>query len=125
MKRVPFLPHLLAVSKTEQIFVLQVRRTLDGHGAADVLVGCLDLGAGEPDMAQQIETGLAALFLGDADARHGLVTERPDVEGEPELEDARQRRVDLVDIGVGEALRLFSVSRLMYGAPSRESVPST
>ena len=46
---------------------LQVRRALDGHGAARVQVRRFDVGGGEPEVAQQGEARLGEGRLGDAE----------------------------------------------------------
>ena len=88
---------LVGAVEDRQCSSLQVRRALDRHRAADVLVGLVDLRAGEAERAQQVEAGLARLGHRDAEPRQRLLAERPGIEGEAELEDAGQRRLDLVE----------------------------
>src|SRR5262249_1416602 len=86
------------------VFRLEVRRRLDGHGAADVGVGLGDLFAAEAQRGEQVEAGGVELLLGEAEAVAAEVgAEGPLVEGERQLEDAGELALDAAEGVVGEA----------------------
>src|SRR3546814_3648233 len=72
------------------MFRLECGRTLQRHGAADVDVRGLDLGLGEAEEGQHVEAEIVERRLRDlqgVDAE--LLTQRPLVEGELDVEGAR------------------------------------
>ena len=85
------------------MLVPQERRALDRHRAADDGVGLVDLALAEPERSQQVESGTARIGGRDSRPLQRLFAERPDIEGEAELEDSRQGRLDLVDVVVKES----------------------
>ncbi len=86
---------------------LQVRRAFDGHGAADIDVGGVDLAPGESENGQQVEARRGEVVLLDAEfVAQELVAQRPVVEDELDVEGGRQRLFHLVERGLGEALGL-------------------
>ena len=87
------------------VLALQMRRALQRHRAADMGVGGLDLAFAEAERGQQVEAGLLQLLGRDLQrAGEEIRAERPFVEDELDVEGARQRRLQLGDRGVGEAL---------------------
>ena len=83
----------------------QVRRALERHRAADVVVRRLDLRPAEAEVAQQVEGRVAQLLGRDAEhAGAELLAERPLVEDEADVEGRRQRRLDLLDLRPAEAV---------------------
>ena len=105
MKRWPFRPQRLAQSKTAQVLGPQMRRALDRHGAAAVVVGGLDLAGREAERAEQVAVPLRELRLVEAEAAgHVAVAERPLVEGELDVERAGERGLDAVQALLVEAL---------------------
>ena len=99
------MPQGLAQSKTGVVLGAEVRRAFERHGAADVVVGGLDLGAGEAEVAQEVEGGVAQLLGGDAeDLGAELLAERPLVEDEADVEGGGERRFELLDLGLAEAV---------------------
>ena len=83
----------------------EVRRAFERHGAADVVVGGLDLRAGEAEVAQQVEGRVAQLLGGDAeDLGAELLAEGPLVEDEADVEGGGERRLELRDLGLAEAV---------------------
>ena len=84
---------------------LQVRRALQGHGAAGENVGGLDLGLGEAERGEQVEARRLIALGGDFQvAAQRLGAERPLVEDEADVERAPERRLDFVDRRLGHAL---------------------
>ncbi len=75
-----------------------MRGAFDGHGAADVDVGGIDLAPGKAEVREQVEARRREVFGVDAE----LVTQkfgaqRPFVEGELDVEGGRQRLFHLLD----------------------------
>ena len=68
----PFLAALVGAVENGQVLRLEMRCTLDGHGAADVLVSFLDLVAGEAEVAEHVEGPVVQFVFGDAE---GLLAE--------------------------------------------------
>ena len=105
-KRLPIRPQGLAQSKTGQMLVLEMRRALDRHGAAAIVVGGLDLLPGEAQRPQHLEAWLVE--LGHAQAQplpaEGLA-EREAVEGVLDVERGRQGRLEPCQRLVVEAAR--------------------
>jgi hypothetical protein len=60
-----------------------------------------------------------------AEALVRLFAEHPRREGELEIEHAREGRLDLGEVVVGEALLLEELARLTWGRPSSVLVPET
>ena len=86
---------------------LEVRRALDGHRAADVDVGRLDLALGEAQVREQVEARLRQRLGRNAErVLQEVLAQRPLVEGELDVEGGGQRLLDLGDHLVGEALGL-------------------
>ena len=86
---------------------LEMRRAFEGHGAADIDIGGLDLGAGKAEKGQEIEIRILQLFrrnLQDAGEEFGA--ERPSVEDEFDVEGGAEQSLDLVEFRLREALRL-------------------
>ena len=84
---------------------LKMRRALERHRAADVDVGGLDLGLGEAERGEQIEARrLVALGRDFERPAQEIGAERPLVEDEADVEGAAQRRLDLGDRRLGQAL---------------------
>ena len=86
---------------------LEMRRALQGHGAADMDVRRLDLGFGIAEEGQQVEARIVELF-GRHFQRAGeeIGAERPSVEDEFDVEGAGERLLQRLDLLVGEAARL-------------------
>ena len=96
---------LVGAVEDRVVLGLQVRGAFDRHGAADVVVGGLDLRAGEAEVAQEVEGGVAQLLGRNAeDLRAELVAEGPVVEDEADLEGAGERGLELLDLGLAEAV---------------------
>ena len=88
-----------------QVGGFQQRRALDGHGAAAVVVGRLDLGGGEAHRAEQVAVPLGELRLVDAEPRGDIaLAERPGVEREGDVERALDRGFQPLQARVVEAL---------------------
>ena len=101
----PVLPQGLAQSKTGVVLGPEVRRAFERHRAADVVVGGLDLRAGEAEVAQEVEGRVAQLLGRDAeDARAERLAEGPLVEDEADVEGGGERRLELRDLGLAEAV---------------------
>ena len=83
----------------------QMRRAFQRHGAADMIVRGLDLGAGEAQMAQQVKARIGQLVGGDAKrAAAEFLAKRPLVEDEADVEGRGQSGLDLLDLGQAEAV---------------------
>ena len=75
-----------------------MRRALDGHGAADVDVGGVDLALGEAEMREQVEARRGEVFGVDAElVAQEFGAQRPFVEDELDVEGGRQRLFHLLD----------------------------
>ena len=75
-----------------------MRRALDGHGAADVDVGGVDLALGEAEMREQVEARGGEVFGVDAEfIAKKFGAQRPFVEGELDVEGGRQRLFHFLD----------------------------
>ena len=82
-----------------------MRSAFQRHGAAGIDVGGVDLGAGEAERREEVEAGRLIALGGDRQrAAQNLGAERPLVEDEADVEGAAQRRLDLVDRRLGQAL---------------------
>ena len=87
------------------MLVLQARRAFQRHGAADMDVGLVDVGLGEAEAAQQVEAVVVELLVGDLEHRLAEVfAQGPLVEDELDVEGRGQARLDLLDLGIAEAL---------------------
>ena len=88
-----------------QVLVFQVWCALEGHGAANVLVGRLDVGLREAEMGEQVELGIVE-FFGRHAKRLGEegIAERPAVKDELDVEGGSERAFDRAQGFVGEAL---------------------
>jgi hypothetical protein len=87
------------------VLLLQVRRAFEGHGAADVVVGGLDLGLVKPRWRRRSKVGS---FSFSRDAEGGgaeLLAQGPLVEDEADVEGRGKRGLDLLDLRRAEALR--------------------
>jgi hypothetical protein len=85
---------------------LQVRRPFDRHATDDDVARLVDLLALEAEVLEEGEALLPAEILGCAEPIVGLFAEDPAREGAVEIEDARDGRLDLRQVGVGEPLLL-------------------
>ena len=86
---------------------LQMRRAFHRHRAADVDVRRLDLALGEADRGKQVEIRRRNRFrLELQGVAQEVLAKGPLVEGELDVEGGRQRRLDLRQSFVGEALGL-------------------
>ena len=66
-----------------------MRRAFQGHGAAGINVGGVDLGAGEAERREEVEAGRLIALGGDLQrAAQSLGAERPFVEHEADVEGA-------------------------------------
>ena len=98
-----------------------MRRAFDGHGAADVDVGLVDLAPGEAECVSRSKLGAARSSASmPSSSAQEVVAERPAVEGELDVEGARQRFLHLLD-RLGVKPLALSVAWLMCGR--RPSVP--
>ena len=78
------------------VLFLQMRRTFQRHGSANVVIGCVDIRTGKAQMPQQIEGRIVQLGRRDAqNAGAEILTQCPLVEDEPDVEGAFQRGVHL------------------------------
>ena len=84
---------------------LQEGRVLQGHGPADMVIRRFDVLPGEAEMAQHVEGGVVQFRRRNAeDLGAELFPERPLVEDEADVEGRRQGRLDLLDLGIAEAV---------------------
>ena len=82
--------------KDRVVLFFEVRCPFDSHGAADVVVGRIDVRFGKAQRAQQIECRVVQLF--GRDAKHlgaELFAQRPLVEHKADVKGAFQCRLDL------------------------------
>ena len=94
-----FASALVGAVEHRQMLVFQVGSTLNGHGAANVIVGIFHLAAGETQMLQHIEIPVAQLFVGNAEhILAEILAEGPLVESELDLESTRQGRLNGFDL---------------------------
>ena len=79
------------------VFFFQVRRPFQRHGAANVVIGGVDFGAGIAKVAQQVKRRIVQLFGRDTQ-RLGteILAQSPLVEHEPDVKGRGQCRFDLV-----------------------------
>jgi hypothetical protein len=87
------------------MLILEVRRALDGHRAAAVFVGGVDIDLEEAQCGQHVEAEVVELRFGEAELCFAeFLAERPFIEGELNLEGGGQRFLDLGQRLVVEAL---------------------
>ena len=103
----PFAFFAARIGAVEDVVVLrvQMRRPFERHGPADMIVGRVDIGAGETQMPQQIEGRIVQ--LGHRNTKRAgaeLLPQCPLVEHEPNIESRGQRRFDLFDLGRTKAV---------------------
>ena len=83
----------------------EIGRALERHRAAGEAVRGLDLGLGEAERAKEVEARRVIALRRDLErAAQRLRSERPLVEDEADVERAGERRFDLVDRGLRQAL---------------------
>ena len=88
-----------------QVLGLQMRRALQGHRAAAIGVGGVDLGPGEAERRQQVEGRIIERARRDPQAFDAeLFAQRPFVEREFDVEGRGERRLDGGERAVVEAL---------------------
>ena len=88
-----------------QMLIFEMRRTFNGHSAADVFAGFVDLNFGKAEFSEQIEAGGVVLLRSVAQALHQCFAENPGCEGEFQFKDAWQRAFRLFQIHRAESLR--------------------
>src|SRR5262245_10725434 len=87
-----------------QMLVLEAGSALQRHGAADVDIGALDIGPGEADMAQEVETEVVELLVGELERAFAEgFAERELVEHELDVEGGSEARLDPGDLRLAEA----------------------
>src|SRR5262249_46013179 len=72
------------------MFGLEMRRTFDRHGAADIDVRRLDLALGEAEMSEEVEIWRGQVSRRDAEFAKEISAKRPFVEDELDVESGRQ-----------------------------------
>ena len=88
-----------------QVFGAQVGGAFQRHRPADMIVGGVDLGLGEAEMAQEVEAGIGEPLGRDAQRLLAeFLAQGPLVEDEADVEGLRQRRLDARDLGRAEAM---------------------
>ena len=88
-----------------QMLRLQIGRAFQGHGAADIEIGGIHIGLGETQRLQHVE--ISCVHLGRIELQHvaaELFAQGPFVEDEADVEGRFQRRLDLPDLLLAEAL---------------------
>ena len=76
---------------------LQMRGAFDGHRAADMDVGGLDLAPGEAQCGEQVDARISEFFRREAELGHDIVAQRPLVERELDVEGGGKRLLDFLD----------------------------
>ena len=118
IERLPFFPEGVAVSKTRRCASSRPGAPSRPIVAAGEELGLLDLGLGAAQVLEEAEAGEAVGGLGQAEGLEGLAPE--DVGGEAALEGDRvlERRLDLGEGGLGQALgREARVVRALRARP--------
>src|SRR5205085_1258830 len=87
-----------------QVLGFEMRGALEGHGAADVDVGGLNVALAEAEEGQQVERHVAELGIADAEALEEIGAEGPLVEDEFYVERRLGRAVERGDLVVGKTL---------------------
>lgn len=93
--------------ENRQVLRFEVRRALDHHGAADVVVSRLDVLLRRAKLAQHVERRFVELLFGEAEGVAELLADDPLVEGETDIENAFKLLFDRFDLFVSKA-RLLS-----------------
>ena len=94
---------------------LQMRRTFQRHGPADVVVGRVDIRLGVAQVLEQVEGRVVQLLGRDAeDAAAEFLAQGPLVEDEADVEGAFQRGFDPGELGV--AVAPPAIANALYSA---------
>ncbi len=87
------------------VTLFKVRRTLKGHGAADMVVSGIDCSPVVPQMAQQIERRIVQLGRWNAQRLGAeVLAQRPLVEHKADVKGTWQGGFDLVEFGLAKAV---------------------
>ena len=114
----PLRPHALAQSNTGVVLLFQMRCALDGHGAADVTVGGVDLSTGKAKRGQKIKFRVFKVFSRNLEGLgQKLSAKRPFVENEFDVEGVLQPILDFVDLCLGESFVAEAFVIDVGGAP--------
>ena len=98
-------PARIGAIEHRQMLVLEIRRAFEGHGAADMEVGGVDVGLEKPSALSMSKSGASmAAASSFSDIAAELVAQRPFVEDEADVEGRFQRRLDLADLFLAKAL---------------------
>src|SRR5262249_53310555 len=85
---------------------LEMGGTLDGHGAADMDIGCLDLALAKAERGEKLKARVGKLVRRNAETCNDLLAQSPFVEDKLNVEGSRQRLLDLLNCLGREALLL-------------------
>ncbi len=100
----PLLAAAVGAVEDGEVLRPEVGRSLDRHAAADRVRGFLELRLREAERLEEVELGILRL-LREPEPRDRALADHVLAERVPEVERARERRLGLVDLLLGEALR--------------------